>query len=411
MPLFPGQKESPIKYIVFISKENRTFDEVFAQVKGVKGDATLARYGANQKVVNRRHTDSVMNATVMVNHLALAERFSISDNFYVDSDHSADGHRWLVNTYPNEWVETGVTASYGGKRRMQANSKAPGNLLLYGSSGAIYPEDYNEAGSMWDHLERNKKEFFNFGFGVELAGGIDDSTMKYTGLKYLVNYPIPGPLFDRSSRKYATYNMAIPDQFRVKTFFEEFNEKFMGAGKTLPEVLTIILPNDHGAGERPHAGYPYRASYMADNDLALGRVVEFLSNTPYWKNMAIVVTEDDAQDGQDHVDAHRSILMVISPYARKNFVGHQHYSFGSIFKTFWNILGIPYLNQYDAAATDLADLFTDKPDFRPYKAFPVHPKIFDPQKALTPMDAKFDWKAVIESPKLDNVEDFIKKQE
>lgn len=410
VPLFPGQKDSPIKHIVFISKENRTFDEVFSQVKGAKGDPTLARYGANQKVVNRLHTDSVLNATIMVNHLALAERFAISDNFYVDADHSADGHRWLVNTYPNEWVETGTTAAYGGKRSMRSNSKAPGNLLLYGASGAIYPEDYNEAGSMWDHLERNKQDFFNFGFGVELAAGIDDSTMKYVGLKYLVNYPVPGPLYERSSRKYATYNMAIPDQFRAKTFMEEFNEKFIGSGKTLPQVLTIILPNDHGAGERPQAGYPYRASYMADNDLALGRVVEFLSHTPYWKNMAIVVTEDDAQDGQDHIDAHRSLLMVISPYARRNHVGHQHYSFGSIFKTFWNILGIPYLNQYDAAASDLADLFTDQPDFTPYSAFPVHPKIFDPQKALTPMDAKFDWKAVIESPKLDNVEDFIKKQ-
>ena len=411
VPLYPGFSKSPIKHIVFISKENRTYDEIFGQVKAGNGEAAMARFGANQTVVNRRGTDKVTDVTVMPNHLALAQRFAISDNFYVDSDHSADGHRWLVNTYPNEWVETGTTAAYGGKREMRAESKAPGNLLFYGASGAIYPEDYNEAGSMWDHLERNKKSFFNFGFGTELASNVSDSTMKYMGVKYLVNYPIPGPLFDKTSKKYATYNMAIPDQFRYQVFTEEFNEKFTGAGKKMPEVLTVILPNDHGSGERKEAGYPFLASYMADNDLAVGRIVEFLSHTPYWKNMAIVITEDDAQGGNDHVDAHRSVLMVISPYAKKNYVGSQHYSFGSIFKTFWNILGIPYLNQYDAAATDFGDLFTDQPDFTPYNAFPVDPRIFDPKKALTPMDAKFDWKAVIESPRLDNLEDMKKNDE
>jgi YVTN family beta-propeller protein len=411
VPLYPGASETPIKYIVFISKENRTYDEVFGQVKGGKGDPAIARYGANRLVVNKLKTDSVPGVTVMPNHLALAKRFAISDNFYVDSDHSADGHRWLVNTYPNEWVETSVSASYGGKRRMKEGSKAPGNFALVGATGAIYPEDYNEAGSMWDHLDRNNVSFFNFGFGMELAPGFADSTMKYTGVQYLVNFPVPGPLYDHSSRQYATYNMAIPDQFRADQFIKEFNEKWTGEGKTLPQVLTILLPNDHGAGERPAAGYPFRESYMADNDLALGRIVEFLSNTPYWKNMAIFVTEDDSQDGVDHVDAHRSLLMVYSPYTKKNYVGHRHYSFGSIFKTFWNILGTPYLNQYDAAATDLSDLFTAKPDFTPYQAAPVDSRILDPQKLLDPFDENFDWKAVIKSPVLDNVEGFIEAHE
>jgi hypothetical protein len=341
----------------------------------------------------------------MVNHLALARRFAISDNFYVDADHSADGHRWLVNTYPNEWVETSVSAAYGGKRSMRADSKAPGNFAQVGASGAIYPEDYNEHGSLWDHLDRNGVSFFNFGFGMELAGGYDDSTMKYTGLKFRINYPIPGPLYANSSHVYPTYNMAIPDQFRVDQFIGEYNARWSGPGKDLPRMLTIILPNDHGAGDRPQAGYPFRASYMADNDLALGRIVEFLSHTPYWKNMAIVVTEDDAQDGVDHVDAHRSILMVISPYVRPGHVSHVHTSFGSIFKTFWHILGLPYLNQYDAAAHDLADCFTDQPDFTPYNALAVDPRVFDPQRALDPFDELFDWKAVVASPALDNPQD------
>jgi hypothetical protein len=288
------------------------------------------------------------------------------------------------------------------------NSKAPGNFGIVGASGAIYPEDYNEAGSIWDHFERNDVSFFNFGFGVELANSYADSTLKYFGVRPLVNYPVPGPMYDRTSKMYATYNMGIPDQFRADVFIQEFEEKWMGEGKNMPQVLTIILPNDHGSGERPEAGFPFRESYMMDNDLALGRIVEFLSHTPYWENMAIIITEDDSQDGVDHIDAHRSLLMVCSPYAKKDFVSHQHYSFGSIFKTFWNILGTPYLNQYDAGASDLSDMFTAEADFTPYDAVMVDTRAFDPQKALDPFDENFDWEAVIESPDLDDPEDFQK---
>jgi hypothetical protein len=147
---------------------------------------------------------------------------------------------------------------------------------------------------------------------------------------------------------------------------------------------------------------------MADNDLALGRIVEFLSHTPYWKNMVIVITEDDAQNGVDHIDAHRSILIVVSPYAKKNYVGKVHYSFGSIFKTFWNILGLPYLNQYDAGATDLADMFINQPDFKPYAALPVDKRIFNPQKALDPLDEEFNWEALGESPVIDDPSDMLR---
>jgi len=167
-------------------------------------------------------------------------------------------------------------------------------------------------------------------------------------------------------------------------------------------MLTIYLPNDHGARAHPDDGYPFRESYMADNDLALGRVVEFLSHSSYWKNMAIIVTEDDPQGGVDHVDAHRSILMTISPFAKKNYVSRVHYSFGSIMKTFWHILDIPYLNQYDAAATDLADMFEANADFTPYDAKPADPRIFDPQKALDPLDENFNWQSLANSPELDH---------
>ena len=383
---------------------------MFGQVKNGKGDPDIARYGYKRTFSNKNKSATVNDATIMPNHLALAQRFGISDNFYVDSDHSADGHRWLANTYPNEWMETNVAAEYGGHRDVKAGSKAKGQYAWTGGAGAIFPEDYNEAGSLWDHLERNDISFYNFGFGTEMGSNFTDSTMKYYGQKVLVNFPIPGPLYGRSSEKYATFNMAIPDQFRADVFMQEFREKWLSGKEKMPQVITLMLPQDHGAGERPEAGYPFRESYMADNDLALGRVVEFLSRTPYWENMAIVVTEDDAQDGQDHVDAHRSVLMVISPWAKRNHVSHAHTSFGSIFKTFWNILGVRHLNQYDAAATDLGDCFTGQPDFTPYSALPVDPRVLDPQKLLTPYDARFDWKSLLESPKLDNVEDFIREK-
>jgi YVTN family beta-propeller protein len=410
IPVFGGEKESPIKYLVFISKENRTYDEIFGQMEKGEGDPTIARYGHGVTFTNRKKTSKVENATVMPNHLKLASEFAISDNFYVDSDVSADGHRWLVNTYPNEWVESSVPASYGGSRKYNPTSKAPGSLGMNGSAGAIYPEDYNEVGSMWDHLERNKVEFYNFGFGTMFEPAFYDESYKYTGVKHYVNFPLPLPMFSHTSKIYATFNTAIPDQFRISQFIKEFDDKWIKPGIEMPSIITVIIPNDHGADERPEAGYPFRESYMADNDLAVGRIVEYLSHTIFWKNMAIVITEDDAQNGVDHIDAHRSVLMVISPYVRRNYVSKVHYSFGSIFKTFWNVLGMPYLNQYDAAANDLADFFKSTPDFTPYNAIPVDPRIFDPKKALTPLDEKFDWEAVKNSPLIDDEKDMQNDQ-
>ena len=145
IPLYPGAHKSPIKHIVFIAKENRTFDEVFGQMENSNGEPSLARYGHSANFANRSGSSIVEGATVMPNHLKLAQEFAFSDNFYVDADHSADGHRWLVNTYPNEWVETTTSASYGGNRSFREDSNAPGVYAMNGAAGAIYPEDYNEA--------------------------------------------------------------------------------------------------------------------------------------------------------------------------------------------------------------------------------------------------------------------------
>lgn len=400
IPEYPGAAASPIRHIVFITKENRTYDEVFGQVSGGRGERSLARFGSGRSAI--RGASSLVDVDIMPNHLALAARFGLADNFYCDSDVSADGHRWLVGVYPNEWVETSVAASYGGGRSMRLPSTAPGVLAFVGSSGALYPEDYNEAGSIWDHLFRGGIEFFNFGLGFEFAPGIEEQEFKFTGVRLPINYPMPAPLWERTSRKFATYNTSIPDQFRVDMFMEEYHERWADGG--LPPFITMLLPNDHGARARPDEGYPFFESYMADNDLALGRVVEFLSHTPYWENMLIVVTEDDPQGGVDHVDAHRSILMVISPWARRGHVSHEHYSFGSIMKTFWHVLGLPYLNQYDAGATDLADFMSEVPEGEPYAAILPDRRLFDPDLALDPFDAGFNWEALSESPVMDDVE-------
>ena len=237
IPLYPGEKESPIKHIVFIAKENRTYDEVFGQVEKGKGDPNLARYGKDVSFFNSNRSDTVKNANVMVNHLKIARDFAISDNFYVDADVSADGHRWLVNTYPNQWVETSVPAAYGGNRNFRFDSKAPGVFAMFGGTGAIYPEDYNEAGSMWDHLERNNVDFFNFGFGVMFAHNVSEPHLfKYEGARHYINYPLPSPLWDRTSKKYPTFNMAITDQFRVDQFIKEFNQKWINGNDSLPFI-------------------------------------------------------------------------------------------------------------------------------------------------------------------------------
>jgi DNA-binding beta-propeller fold protein YncE len=409
IPLYPGASKSPILYWVFIPKENRTYDEVLGQLSFANGDSTIARFGVNIPLVTSPNRAlSVTNATVMPNHLALAKQFAFSDNFYCDADHSSDGHRWLVDTYPNEWTESTTSAGYGGNRNMKGDVKLPGTLSLTSGTSAIYPEDYNEAGSIWDHFERNKIRYFNFGLGLGFGSRFNDTAFNLLTVKYQGNYPMPGKLEYNSSRIFPVFNTTVPDQYRADVFIKEVEERWRKPGRPLPSVMTVRIANDHGGDVRADYGYPFRESFMADNDLAIGRVIEYLSHTPYWKNMAIVITEDDPQGGVDHVDAHRSILMVASPFAKKHYAGHVHYSFGSFFKTLWNSLGISYLNQYDAGAADFDDLFTSKPDYTPYNALPSDLRIFDPQKALTPLDKKFDWKAFEKGGEFDHPSQMLK---
>ncbi len=387
IPIERGAWQSPIKHVIYVTKENRTYDEIFGAMPGGRGDAELCRLGRPIDVSNRDGSRTVKDVVLMPNHIALAKRFAINDNFYCDSDHSVDGHRWLVGTYPNEFMESRIGQS--------ARGDGPGNHAFIGSSGAIYPEDYNEAGSIWEHFERNGIGFFNYGLGFEFKPQEETIEYKYTGIRVSINYPMPQVLWENTSQKFATYNTNIPDQFRMDMFEQEFREKWLSGTEPFPDVITMMLPNDHGSGERPDDGYPFWGSYMSDNDLALGRLVELISNSPFWESTAIFVTEDDAQGYRDTVDAHRSICMVISPYAKRDYISHTHSSFGSILKSIFLIHDASALNQYDAFSTDLADMFLAEPtNMDPYKALPVNQEIFDPQKAFDPFDREFNWAAL-----------------
>jgi YVTN family beta-propeller protein len=383
----PVQPSTKIHHVVFIVRENRTFDEVLGDLRlagaGVEGEPSMARWGENALVKEREkgETAVVEDARVTPNAHALARRFAFSDNFYVDSDVSVDGHHWLVGNYPNEVIESEWPAAYGDQLRFAPDTEAPGRLSL--DCGNLCPESYLEAGSLWEHLARHRISFRNYGEGVSLPGSRGGPGLMPSGVREAVNIPMPEVLFENTSRSYATFNTNISDQYRFGQFQREFEIRYASGKEPLPQFLYIWLPNDHTAKPRPGDGYPYRASYVADNDLALGKLVELFSHSPFWKDMAIFVTEDDAQGGQDHVDAHRSLLLVIGPYARRG-VSHMHTSVASILKTFDLIFGLPYLNQYDAAATDLSDLFTDTPDFTPFEALPSDTRIFDPEKIHEP---------------------------
>lgn len=386
-----------IRHVVVIVKENRTYDEVFGAIeKGANGPANgapeLARIGSrgwlwrDQGSLKGRTDKRFYNITP--NHQELAARYAISDNFYADSEVSVDGHHWLVGSYPNAWTESSLMAAYGGQKDFRLNSSAPGRLSNAGSNSSVHPEDQLEAGALWHHLDRHGIPFRNYGEGFELAGVEEEPGEMPTGARYLTNVPMPDPLYRNTSRDYPQFNTNIPDQYRATKFIEEIDRLYNQPGVELPRFIYVHLPNDHMAKPRPWDGYPFAASYVSDNDYALGRIVEYLSNSKWWKNMAIFITEDDAQGGVDHVDSHRTVMMVVSPYARKNYVAHANSSFPGLLRTVFRLLALPPLNLYDGTAADLAECFTAEPDFAPYKLLRPDPDVFIPEKAKDSADAE-----------------------
>ena len=382
----------PIHYVVIIVKENRTFDEVFGDmaVPGEKAEGVpeLARFGVHGYAAGDKSRFSLQHINVTPNHHALAHQFAFSDNFYADSDVSVDGHHWVVGAYPDAWTESSLLSAYAGQKSFKLDETAPGRLLFAESNSSVHPEEQQEAGSLWQHLENHGISFRNFGEGFELAGNEEGEGEKPSGARLFTNMPMPDALFRNTSRTYPGFNMNIPDQYRAGQFISEIDRLYRQTGEPLPRLLFLHLPNDHTADPRPKDGYPYHASYVADNDVALGRIIEYLSNSPWWHEMAIFVTEDDAQSGKDHVDAHRTVFLGIGPYFKRNYVSHMNASFPAMLKTSFRLLGLPPLNLFDASAADLMDMFTDQPDFRSYEGLLTDSRLFDPALAREPLDPK-----------------------
>ncbi|HET6252796.1 MAG TPA: bifunctional YncE family protein/alkaline phosphatase family protein [Puia sp.] len=395
LPPLQGIRKSPIWYIVYITKENRSYDEVLGQLRSGKGDSTLARFGLNVDIIAKDKTWRHMN--VAPNHLKVATQFAFSDNYYCDSDASIHGHHWMLGVIPNEWVEANSNTS----KTAMLFSKASGRRFP-GSTGSMDPEDYGERGGLWEALERSHISFYNFGEANETAHVREEWMDTATGASHSVMVPMQKALWPRTSHNYAGFNTNIPDQFRMDQFESEFTKMWLHGKGKMPSLITMQVPNDHTARPRPADGYPFIHSYVADNDIAVGRILHFLSRTPYWKHMLVIITEDDPQGGVDHIDAHRSLLMMAGPYVKRGYTSHVHANFGAILKTIYTILDVPYVNQYDATATLLQDFFTDKPDFRPYNLVLPSPEVFDYQLAMKKYNRTIDWRKIEKGPEMDD---------
>jgi DNA-binding beta-propeller fold protein YncE len=306
IPTRPGET-SPIQHVVLVVKENRTFDQIL-------GDSDLVVFGE----------------TVAPNHRRLAEQFVLLDNFYAAGDTSADGQNWTTAAIANDFIEKLWPATLG--RRL--------NLRPFeGGDTASFPP----AGYIWSNAQSAGLTVRNYGL---FEGTID------TGLAAL------------SAPGYPGFDLTIPDGKRVDLFLADW-ARLEQAG-TLASLSLVYLPNDHTAGRAP--GHPTAQAMMAEHDYALGRLIEGVSNSASWASTAVFVVEDDAQDGADHVDSHRSIAFIASPYSSRSSHDSTFYSTPSVLRTIGLILGLRPMTQFDAAALPMWRSFTAEPTVEPYQA-------------------------------------------
>jgi YVTN family beta-propeller protein len=317
-----GEK-SPIKYVFYIIKENRTYDQVLGDMPQGNGDTSLCIFGNK----------------VTPNHHALANEFVLLDNFYVDAEVSADGHNWSMAAYATDFVEKTWPTSYGGRG---------GNYDFEGTRKAAYPRD----GFIWDYCKRAGVSYRTYGEFVS------DGNPGKANLKSLEgHFCVKSPGFD----------LNIKDVKRTEIWAHDFDSLL--TINAVPHFNTVRISNDHTSGQRKGAISPIAA--VADNDLAIGQFIEHLSHSTIWKESVVFILEDDAQNGPDHIDAHRSPVFLAGPYVKRNAVIHGMYSTSGVLRTMELILGLPPMSQYDAAAMPLYDCFTSKPDLRPYTAKPA----------------------------------------
>jgi YVTN family beta-propeller protein len=322
---------SPIHHVIYIIKENRTYDQVLGDVSGGNGDARLAIFGKK----------------VTPNHHALAGNFVLLDNIYCDGEVSEDGHSWSNSAYATDYNEKSWPASYGGySRAARSNAWTP------------------SGGHLWDLCLRKGLTYRSYG---EYATRVSDGTQMDAA-------PGVGGLLGHVSPNYRKEGLNIRDTDNAKVFLAEFDEyerHFADAdsGKRLPNFIVMSMPEDHTRGTAPGAFTP--VAMVANNDLALGQIVDRVSHSKYWPETAIFVIEDDAQDGPDHVDEHRTVALVASPYIRRGTVDSTQYTTSSMVRTIELLLGLPPMSQYDAAATPMYKSFGVKSDLTPYTALPA----------------------------------------
>jgi len=308
-----------LKHVVYIIRENRTYDQVFGDVARGNGDARLA----------------IFDNAVTPNAHAIAGRWVLFDNFYVNGEVSADGHEWTDRAFASDYNEKTWPQIYSNRRKWDLTS---GEDLA--NPGGTY---------LWDAALRQKLWVVNFG---EMTDSDDDSTATRSA-----RTNIPG-LKDITATNYPGFVLAIPDTTRARLFADSV-ASWDRQGR-FPDLVILWLPRDHTLGRQ--ASRPTPRAMVADNDLALGLIVERLSQSPVWPSLAVFVLEDDAQNGPDHVDAHRSVLLVASAYASRDAVDSTFYTTASVLRTVEEILGLAPLSQYDAGATPLWNGFTRRPD-------------------------------------------------
>ncbi len=432
--LFPGA--SPIKHVIYIIKENRTYDQVFGDVEKAgngqpaDGDASLAIFGAGEaaRVRGKEAQD------ITPNHRALALRFGLFDRFFVNSEASPDGHSWCTAAFSTDYIDKahrwqysrrGRTYDYDGFNRLpdyepirDVPSLFPPTVeaediadymrgfipYLRGSRDISEPESLY----LWDAAQRAGLTFRNYGEFIATLSEADVAAIKRNRVKSYPDtsrtvsaFPTKKTLEGHFNTSYRTFDLDTPDAMTVESYraskessgrvnpiirnaspeqrfqgtsrigvwLEEFAtfvaERESGKADRLPNLSIIKLPNDHTDGLK--ALRPTPQFFVADNDFALGKLVEAVSNSPYWKDTAIFVVEDDAQDGADHVDAHRSVALVISAYNRPGLLVHEYHNTVSLIRTIELLLRLPPMNQLDSTATPM-DIFQANPDLQPYQA-------------------------------------------
>jgi YVTN family beta-propeller protein len=343
---------SKIKHVFYIIKENRTYDQVLGDLGKGNGEPAITQFGEN----------------VTPNIHKLANTYPLLDNFYTSGIQSASGHQWVMQ---------GTNTDYEDKETDTANVRSyPG--------GAGDPMAYAPTGHLWDQAKKYDVSVENFGedttgfTGPEKFGTWTDwynDSLKMSGNQkgdlhvpighYQATYDIPslGPI---TYKPFPTFDMNIPDQYRFEIFKQQFEKHVKN--NDLPQLNTLWVTDDHTAGNA--TGSPTPQAMVADNDLAVGKIVDLISHSPYWKDSAIFITEDDAQNGLDHVDGHREPAHIISPWVKQGVTDSHYWTVINMVRSIEQVLGLPAMNQNDAAAEPMNEIFTNKPDFAPYDAVP-----------------------------------------